>query len=320
MRPIFASALILVLVGSGFYATTQAGLRCFDPLPYRLGEFDERFGLSSEEARIAINTAAAVWEDTLGRDLYVYDLDADFTINFFFDDRQQRIKAEELLRTRLDANQSVNSAVNEAYEELVRSYEAKEVTYQANVAAYEARLRTYNAEVARYNDAGGAPPAVFERLEAEKAELDRQVQAVNSAGAELNALADQINELGEQGNQLVQRYNERDATYNERIGESREFTQGDYQGDLINIYSFADQSELELVLAHELGHALGLDHVEDETAIMHYLLGAQSPELALSDDDRLAFINRCGEDVSWRSRAQQVLVWFGLRSSASIES
>jgi predicted Zn-dependent protease len=42
-------------------------------------------------------------------------------------------------------------------------------------------------------------------------------------------------------------------------------------GEEINIYEFDSRTALLRVLAHEFGHALGLDHNDNEQSIMHYL-------------------------------------------------
>ena len=39
--------------------------------------------------------------------------------------------------------------------------------------------------------------------------------------------------------------------------------------ETITIYEFSNTTKLVRVLAHEFGHALDLDHVEDEKAIMY---------------------------------------------------
>lgn len=77
------------------------------------------------------------------------------------------------------------------------------------------------------------------------------------------------------------------------IGQSRgeEFTEGEYKSEYksgvyeqeIDIYEFSTKAKLRRVLAHELGHALGLDHVEDPKAIMYRL--NQGTNDTLTKDD-----------------------------------
>jgi hypothetical protein len=162
------------------------------------------------------------------------------------------------------------------------------------LGAYETRLGAYNRKVSSFNDQGGAPPGQFAALEAERRELDRESAGLQATTGELNTLIANINELGDRGQALVDSYNREVEIFNDNFGFSREFTQGDYQGDRINIYKFSDVQELEQVLAHEFGHALGIDHVDVESSLMYYLLEETNQSPTLSAADSAAFTAVCG--------------------------
>lgn len=123
----------------------------------------------------------------------------------------------------------------------------------------------------------------------------------------MDNLADKINELSDRGNQLVELYNKEVADFNSQFGFSREFTQGDYQGDKINIYKFSDEKELENVLAHELGHALSIGHVDDESSVMYYLLEDTGTSPVLSVEDREALFEVCGTGDELDSKIKKMI-------------
>lgn len=305
------SLLVVVLFAGGFFYYTAMAV-CPTPLTYRVGDIDERFDLSFDEAKLAVAGAENVWEDATGKNLFSYDDEADFTVNFVFDERQALLNAEDDFKERLDVAEGVNENIAAQYEELVEQYETLKKQYESEVESYESRLNDYNQEVKGYNEAGGAPKDEYDRLEREKDQLDDEQEELNRTAGQLNGLIDQINELGEEGNRIIDSYNRGVDVYNNTFGDTREFTQGDYQGDRINIYTFEDETELELVLTHELGHALHLGHVAGEQSVMYYLIGEQPTELDLTAYDLEEFNRVCGEDVS--SVWERIKISFGYES------
>lgn len=294
MRSGFSVLLIVAVLFGGGYFYYIAEAVCPVPLSYRIGTLDERFGLSEEAAQLAVAGAEGVWEDATGRNLFTYDEAADFTINFVFDERQALADAEEDFKDRLDQTEGMNEEIAKKYEQLVAEYKLLKDVYSKTVSAYETELAAYNEKVETYNRAGGAPPKEYAALEKTKIELDKERNKLNTQAKNLNALVVEINKVGSEGNRIIETYNQGVETYNQTFGEPREFTQGDYQGELINIYTFADTNELELVLTHELGHALHLGHVANSKSVMYYLIGDQDRDITLTTEDLDEFNHVCG--------------------------
>jgi hypothetical protein len=307
--------LLVVVVATGFFFARYQAV-CVLPQTYRIGTLDERFGLDRAEAEAAVTDAVAVWEDSIGQDLFATTTSGeDFAVNFIFDDRQARTDAEARARERLAAVEAQSGEVQVEYASLVATLEVREAAYETRAARYDRDLSQYNQTVAEFNAAGGAPPEEFAELEAERERLATESAAINREVASLNTLVDEINQLGEAGNALISRFNDRVETFNETFADGREFTQGDWQGDRINIYSFSDRDELHVVLVHELGHAMGIGHVDDPTAFMHFLLGEQDAAGELRPDDIKAFQGVCSTEVRLASVPQPwraAFAWFGV--------
>lgn len=295
---VLISLLITSLFAAGFFYVAGQGV-CQVPISYRLGNIDERFSLSAEEARAALAEAEAVWEAATGEILFTYDETAPLAINFVFDERQAFTDAEADFKDRLDRTENLNDTIAVQYESLVVEYNELRNSYLTRSATYEAAITDYNDRVAKYNASGGAPPDVYAALQQEEIVLQQQQRDLNQIAKELNVMVDEINSISSEGNQLIETYNRGVVSYNQTFSDSREFTQGDYQGSDINVYTFSDDQELSLVLAHEFGHALGIDHVAGSSSIMYYLIGEQPKTLVLSHEDQRAFQLVCGTISVW---------------------
>lgn len=298
MRFPFLVALItsIALAGTVWYQNTAT--ICPTPIAYKINQIDSHFNLSLEQAKAHVAAAEAIWETSAGRDLFYYDENADLMIDFVFDDRQAMADSEVMQKQQLDTKRDENDGLRKTIEELQKEYEEDAAAYERAVNAYERELTSYNNKVQSYNDQGGAPPEAFDELEAEKNALNRTSGELDATSDRLNEMASKINELGSNSNKLVDEYNREVETYNVQFGFSREFTQGDYFDGTISIYKFSDDRELVAVLTHELGHALGIGHVEGESSVMYYLLEDSNSAPVLSVKDMEAFSASCGTGES----------------------
>ncbi len=291
---ILISLIIAVLVGGVAWYRLTANV-CPVPIAYRIDTIDEHFGITKEQAKQYLEKSEKVWEEAADRELFYYDEQADLVVNFVFDERQALAESEVNRRSYLDAKKAEHEKVFETIEELQDEHDSLSEAYERKVDDYERRLDAYNEKVSGYNDRGGAPSEIYAELEREKDALNSEAAGLSSAAADLNNVATEINKLGEQGNRLVEEYNREVNRYNKQFGFTREFTQGDYQGDEINVYKFSDENELLSVLAHELGHALGIGHVEGDSSVMYYLLEDTSTTPVLSREDMAELVTLCGE-------------------------
>jgi hypothetical protein len=236
--------------------------------------FDERFGLSRQEFAEALRQAEEVWERAVGRDLFLETPSARLAVNMYYDERQQRTQASDRIRGSLKESRASHEAVGRNYEEWRATYERRLRDYKDSQAEYESRARAFNQQVQEWN-ARGNPHGERPALESERLRLADMRQRIESDRVALQELASTVSDLADKGNAIAVSHNAGVATFNALYGAPRQFHKGEFDGRQIAVFEFHDSRDLVLLLAHELGHAIGIRHVDDSAGIMHAVAGGQ---------------------------------------------
>jgi hypothetical protein len=284
-----------VIIGTGWFLFVNPGrvrTILFPPKPcssvirYSFGSIDPRFNVSTSTLRADVETATGMWSTAAGKTLFAYDPNGPLKINFIYDNRQAATDELKKLGISISNDRASFDALKTKYAAERASYTAKKAALDALAKEYDAKVTAYNAKVK--SSGARVPEGVFEELKREKADLDAEAARVQKSQSDLNALVDQLNAMGRVLNRQANALNLKiDQTNNVSQSNGQEFEEGlytsDENGTTIAIYSFDSSTDLIGVLAHEFGHALGLDHVNDPTAIMYYLDQGGQDHLSQTD-------------------------------------
>ena len=245
--------------------------QCGRSIEYSIGEFDSQFGISKETFASYVAIAEEPWEKVLGRQLFVYNPEASFKISLIYDERQQTTEIKQKTEFGLTKAESVFKALDAEFNTMKMEYDLRVSAYDEAVKALQANQKDYELRVKTWNARGDISKSQYESLENERWALNNEAERLNNETALINSLTSQLNTLLQKRNLAAQEYNKTARNYNEKYGHGLEFNQAEYVGDMINIYQFSNKKDLTLALAHEFGHALGMDHTENSESIMYYV-------------------------------------------------
>lgn len=302
IKNIVISAIAIAAIsyaGYSFYLYSQSP--CDKPLEYSIGRFDTQFGITEDDFKSYVSEAGTVWEKTLNRKIFIYNPKASFKINLIYDQRQLATIQKQKTEFGLSAVEDVFKKLDVDFSVFKSQYDQKSSNYEQALASFSARKAAYDAEVAVWNSKGGAPKNQYQVLDAERLSLNAEAQQLNAQALSLNDMAKQLNTLLIERNAKAAEYNKIAEDYNKKYNQGLEFNQAEYisgetrlnaGGGQVNVYQFGNKRDLILALSHELGHALGMDHVENPKSIMYYLTGINADTNLAPTTEDLAELNR----------------------------
>jgi len=252
------------------------------PLTWRVIRVDTVFALDSLSAVALVAEAAELWEAAAGRALFREDPGGGLPIRFVLRESESAGVLEEFRRVEGEyerAGEELRRRLGE-FEERLAGEEDRRRRHQEQVEAFEARVAFHNREVGGWRERGGAPLELVPVLQATEQALEEERDTLMAerrmledlretlAGAE-EGLRAEAEAHRAQGEELRQRF----PPVREEAGLYREVFRTGVDGSPvvsreIRVQRPADRTDLVRIIAHELGHALGLPHLAVEGALM----------------------------------------------------
>lgn len=274
---------------SGYFDRWAKFSFCDEPISYQIGTIDPKYNLTKNEIILLAKDAEKIWNEAFGKPLFVYSSTGNLTLNLIFDERQATIEKIDSSGTTIEQEKElINIDLSE---------------YERQSAELGQALTSLNEEITYWNNKGGAPLRKFNELNKKQKELQKEIN-------KLNAIATQLNRSTTEFNRKIDDLNKQVNTFNSILNTKPEeglYTSGENK---IDIFIYRNNNQFVHTTAHEFGHALGLSHLEDESAIMY---PTASENLKLSETDTAQLNTFCAEQnkvTLIKNDIKNILYWY----------
>lgn len=256
---------------------------CKVTMGYKIGRFDTQFGISKIKFIEEIDAASSLWGEQVEKNLFKYDEKGPLTLNLIYDERQAQTEDIKNLAIEIENTKNTAEALKKTFEQEKIIYVGDGEQLMKESEDLKTKYEIYSDKVKMYNSQGGAPYPEYERM---NQELETLKQTSKNLTIRRDALIVYMGEI----NAKVTRYNELVSYINTLIKRSntlgaKRFTEGRFSPstNTIDIYQYNDTVKLRRVIAHELGHVLGINHTETLSSIMYAVNTGTSTSLSTED-------------------------------------
>lgn len=292
----FAMGLLGLLKSSESSSTKDP---CNLPRTYQLGDIDKRFDISRQELSEELTSVEDIWENSLNHEILRYDPNnGEIVIHLVYGDQQGLIDAEYRASEQIATKRSQSNEAEKKYKKIRAEFDKKHHELNKVINRYKELVEVYNQKGKQFAE----DSKLSQEEEKELKEREQQIKHVESERDSLlkvvQELQRRVNNQSDRVNQIIDQENRLIEKYNQKFSGKRKFDQGHYirdnNGERINIYQFSSKNELKVVLAHEFGHALGLNHGDNPESIMYHLMNKQNWEdPTLTQEELMDFKDQC---------------------------
>jgi FtsZ-binding cell division protein ZapB len=267
--------------------------RCVTPISLRVGQIDKQFDIDATVLTTALKNAAHEWNTATGRTLFVVRDDGHVAVNLLFDGRQDSIN-------QLAREQREISALSENLSTQLKSLSMTLKLHKSAVAKWNREMEEHNKLVEMINARSDSLVQNSEDYVA----LQVERQRIDEMGIDLKDVKQQLVRHRELLDKHASDLKSERESLKARIRSLRErfsshlLPAGEHRRGLlvneINAYTFLNLETFHLLLLHEMGHALGVSHIEEQPAIMYPVIGHESGPSNLTPLDIQAALALCG--------------------------
>jgi len=266
----------------------QRAFPCSFPVTYAVGAVDPKFNVAPEELAAYLEEAEALWEAAAGRDLFERAPgSADVAVNLVYDRRQAALDMLRGFGLVADQSLAVYKKMKDRYDAVSAQLGPRRTALAARRADLAKGEKDYNAIIAEYSRRGAANDRQLKSLALAKAALERESEIIEGLERGVEADADLLDALATTMNQFIVVLELNEEQYRREGAAMGVYEEGIYAVEdglrRIDVYKYSGRDQLVRLLAHEMGHALGLGHVSGADSLMNQLDRGGSPALTAED-------------------------------------